>query len=98
MFFINSPTEYSLNVIDSIPNFYDRFLKNNKNKTPAEIMEEIQNAYEDNEFDIRLTETFNAYPFDGYVFNDVDEWDFMEYCIKKYNVNWIEKTIYSLQT
>ena len=96
MFDYDPLVQLNAHYLDQIPNFYNRFIKNNQGVQANEIMEQIQNAYEDNEFDERLTKIFSLPPFNGYVLNYFDEYAFMEYCAMKYKTNWSEEVRYYL--
>jgi hypothetical protein len=82
--------------LDEIPNFYDRFLKNNNGVEAHEIMAQVQDAYEDNEFDERLTKIFDSSPFDGFVLNYFGDYEFMEYCNDRFGSRWTEEVRYYL--
>lgn len=56
----------------------------------SDLMQKIENAYEDNEFPYYINNIVEAYPFEGEVFNLIDEYEFMQYCKERYNKYWRE--------
>ena len=96
MFDYDPLLQLNAHYLEQIPDFYNRYLKNNNGVLAIEIMEQVQNDLEDNEFDERLTKIFNLPPFNGYVLNFFNEYEFMEYCAMKYGTKWGEEVKYYL--
>ena len=69
MFDYDPLLQLNAHYLEQIPDFYNRYLKNNNGVLATEIMEQVQTDLEDNEFDERLTKIFNLPPFNGYVLN-----------------------------
>ena len=55
-----------------------------------DLMQKIENAYEDNEFPCYINDIIEAYPFQGEIFNLISADEFMQYCTERYNRHWRE--------
>ena len=66
----------------------------NYDSTIGEIMDSIQNAYDDHEFPDWVDEIVEAEPLKGYIQNLMCEDDFMDYLEHRYGTRFREHTTY----
>lgn len=62
--------------------------------TPAMIMEDIEHAYEDHEFPEEIDKIVESSDFEGYFFNWMGIYDFMDYLHDRYEVCWSDEITY----
>ena len=82
--------EYNLTLLDKID--LKRFIE--RGDSPGDIMDKIENAYEDHEFPEEIDKIVQGPILKGYFFNYIGTDDFMDYLHEKYNIGFYDEIHY----
>ena len=74
--------KHTCDYLDTIP--IESYLINGM--TAGDVMDAIENEYDDKLIDDPI--------FKGFIFSWMDEYEFMSYCVDRFDTNWYEKTEY----